>query len=637
MSNSKTKILAGVIISTAVTLAITSFWDDSLIVDEVPHIGAGYSYVVKQDLRLNPEHPPLAKILAGIPLLFLNLKQDAFEAKSWQSDVNGQWEFGRKLIYNSGNDADQIGHYAKLPMLLFFILAGILIFKWSRKLYGNSGGLIALTLFSFSPTILAHSRFVATDIPALFGIILGTYFFINYLQQNTKKNFWLASIAFGLALLTKFSTFLLVPYFLIIALIWGLTGKSVIHPLENSRGDSSRAKAPTEKLFLSATSRGSRVGRMTDLPVVRTILIFIVGILIIVWPVYFLTTYNYPPARQKTDTTTLLQSYGNRTFADAVIWASDKPVIRALAGYGLGLLMVNQRALGGNTTYFLGEVSRSGWHSYFPLVYFIKEPLAWWGLVILVIFTVIRHSARDGVGTFFRVLYTKKTLFPGASRDNFLNNYFPQFAMLLWLLIYWASSIFSNLNIGVRHLLPTYPFAILLVSGQLSRILHNLKKASRTVILISSFLILFLLSWYVAESVKAHPHYLTYFNQTVGGPSGGYKYVVDSNLDWGQDLKRFSQWVKQKNISKIELDYFGWADPSYYLGNSYIWTNSQKYKNAEDFRVRNKADGWLAVSATFLQGSQGPPDQFKPINYLWLKDYQPVITIGHSIFVYRIK
>jgi len=167
--------------------------------------------------------------------------------------------------------------------------------------------------------------------------------------------------------------------------------------------------------------------------------------------------------------------------------------------------------------------------------------------------------------------------------------------------------------------------------------LHNLKKASRTVILISSFLILFLLSWYVAESVKAHPHYLTYFNQTVGGPSGGYEYVVDSNLDWGQDLKRFSQWVKQKNISKIELDYFGWADPSYYLGNSYIWTNSQKYKNAEDFRVRNQADGWLAVSATFLQGSQGPPDQFKPINYLWLKDYQPVTTIGHSIFVYQIK
>src|SRR3989344_1789138 len=260
MSNKKTNILAAVIIVSAIVLAVTSVWDDSLIVDEIPHIGAGYSYVAKQDLRLNPEHPPLVKLLAGIPLLFLDLKQSAFETKPWQRDVNGQWEFGRTLIYNSGNDADQIGHYAKLPMFLFFILAGILIFKWGKKLYGNSGGLIALTLFSFSPTILAHSRFVTTDIPALFGIIFGTYFFINYLQKNTRKNFWLASIAFGLALLTKFSTFLLVPYFLIIALIWGLIGKSAIHPLENSR----------------ATSRGSRGGRMADLPIIKTILIFIV-------------------------------------------------------------------------------------------------------------------------------------------------------------------------------------------------------------------------------------------------------------------------------------------------------------------------------------------------------------------------
>src|SRR3989344_6768553 len=229
MSNSKTKILAGVIISVAVILAITSVWDDSLIVDEIPHIGAGYSYVAKQDLRLNPEHPPLAKLLAGIPLLFLDLKQDSFETKSWQNDVNGQWEFGRKMIYNSGNDADQIGHYAKLPMFLFFILAGILIFKWGKKLYGNSGALIALILFSFSPTVLAHSRFVTTDIPALFGIIFGTYFFINYLQKPSRQNFWLASVAFGIALLTKFSTFLLVPYFLILALIWGILGKSARH------------------------------------------------------------------------------------------------------------------------------------------------------------------------------------------------------------------------------------------------------------------------------------------------------------------------------------------------------------------------------------------------------------------------
>ena len=627
MSNLKVKILAIVIISTAVFLAVTSVWNDSLIVDEIPHIGAGYSYLTKQELRLNPEHPPLAKDLAAIPLLFLKLKQTAFDTKFWQTDVNGQWDFGRNLIYNSDNDADQIGHYAKLPLFLFFVLSAVLIFYWARKLYGNSGALIALTLFSFSPTVLAHARFVTTDLPALFGILLATYFFIRYLNHSSRKNFWLAGLAFGIALITKFSTFLLVPYFLILDLIWGLIGKSAIHPLKNSR----------------AKSRGSRVGRMAGLPIVRIILIFMVGVIIIVWPVYFFHTYHYPSARQKSDTIQLLQSYGNRPLANTIIWASDKPVIRPLAGYGLGLLLVNQRAVGGNTTYFLGEVSRSGWRSYFPIVYFLKEPLAWWGLVIIaIVSTIARKSAIHLLKNWASKVLTLSGGLAKVGRmansQLWLKNHFSEFAILLWLLIYWAVSIKSTLNIGVRHLLPVYPFTILLVSGQLSRVWEKIKKiTSRIKVFIFSFLIFFLLAWYVAENINVYPFYLTYFNQVAGGPAGGHHLVVDSNLDWGQDLKRFSQWVKQNHLPKIELDYFGWADPFYYLNNSYERLWAQKYKNAEDFRAHNQTAGWLAVSATFLEGSQGPPDQFKSINYLWLKAYQPVTTIGHSIFVYRIK
>src|SRR3989338_11089078 len=174
------KIFAGVVIAAAVVLSITSVWDDSIIIDEIPHIGAGYSYLVKQDMRLNPEHPPLVKDLAAVPLLFTNLKQDVFNTKMWQTAINGQWEFGRFLIFNSGNDADLIKHLVKLPMLLFFVLSATLIFKWGRKLYGNTGAITALILFSFSTTVIAHSRFVTTDVPALFGVLLATYYFVNY-------------------------------------------------------------------------------------------------------------------------------------------------------------------------------------------------------------------------------------------------------------------------------------------------------------------------------------------------------------------------------------------------------------------------------------------------------------------------
>ena len=146
-----------------------------------------------------------------------------------------------------------------------------------------------------------------------------------------------------------------------------------------------------------------------------------------------------------------------------------------------------------------------------------------------------------------------------------------------------------------------------------------------------------LLGWYVSENLEVYPFYLTYFNQTVGGPSGGYQYVNDSNLDWGQDLRRLADWVKQNNIPRIETDYFGWADPGYYMGQTYEQLWSSKYRDAQDFKSRNDTDGWMAISATFLKGSEGSPEFPQPVNYSWLDSFKPFTVIGNSIFIYHIK
>src|SRR3989344_107953 len=274
-------LIAIVIISISIMLMVTSLWDDSPIVDEIPHIGSGYSYIAAGDFRLNPEHPPLAKDLAGISLKVLGINdQPAFESRFWQEDINGQWEFGRKLIYGSGNDANVLVRFAKIPELIFFLLSAIIIFVWTRKLYGYSAGLIALFLFSFSPTVMAHSRFVTTDIPALFGILLATYFFINYLKKSSIKNLALAGLTLGVAELTKFSLFLLVPFFLVLALTYGFLN------------------FPKSK-FLN-----------TLYLILNTIRIVAIGYIFVVWPVYGLHTRNYPPERQKGDTTYDLGSYG---------------------------------------------------------------------------------------------------------------------------------------------------------------------------------------------------------------------------------------------------------------------------------------------------------------------------------------
>lgn len=589
------KLIAGSIIAITVILAISSSWGDSTIVDEIPHIGAGYSYLVKNDYRLNAEHPPLVKDLAGIPLLFLNLDQQAFETKPWLSDLNGQWEFGRNLIYESGNDATLVTNTARLPMILFFIASALLIFIWAYELYGWLAAFIALIIFSFSSTVLAHSRLVTTDAAALWAILYSTYFFLKYLKKQTHKNFWLASLFFGLALIAKFSTILLVPFFGITALVYG-----AFHTQHHAR-------------LMAVIYSGF-----------KSVLVMAVGFIIIVWPVYYLHTYKYPPERQYRDTQLILQTFGKRYMADPVVWASDKPVLRAAGQYALGLLMVTQRSAGGNTTYFLGEVSRFGWHHYFPIVYFMKEPLAWWALIIIALLFLGTQLKRPSPDTPQRLL-------------EFMKNNFIEFSMLLWLAIYWAFSINSTLNIGVRHLLPVYPFTIILVAGLLVRLILKAKQFSRKYYLVSVSILAILLGWYVLENLRVYPFYMTYFNQTVGGPSGGYQYVVDSNLDWGQDLRRLADWVKQNNITRIETDYFGWADPVYYMGSTYEQLWSAKYVDAQDFKSKNTTDGWMAVSATFLQGSEGPSDMPRSINYLWLKSFTPVTTIGNSIFIFRIK
>lgn len=589
------KFFPAILIIGALILAISSYWDESLIVDEIPHVGAGYSYVVKGDMRLNPEHPPLVKDLAGLAMLPLGLNQDAFDSIHWTRNTNDQWTFGRLLIYNTGNDADAITFWARLPMLVFFLLSALFIFKWSKKLFGQIGAIIALILFAFSPTVLAHARFVTTDSAALFGVLFATYYFIAYLKKQDTRNMLIAALAFGIALLTKFSTFLLVPFFLILAVAYGLTERGM------------KFKKNLVHAFRDAG---------------KAILIFAVGFVFITWPVYYLNIMNYPPDRQRADTSHILATFGNRTLADPVVWMSDKPVLRAAGQYLLGLLMVVQRSAGGNTTYFLGEVTNTGWWYYFPIVYFMKEPLAWWILVFVAL-----------MGATYAVSRTK----PSAKTvEHWVRGHFAEFAMLLWLAIYWTTSIRSTLNIGVRHLLPTYPFVIMLVAGQIAALVKRLEHFSIEKFKAFGALVAILMGWYVFENIRAYPYYLTYFNQVAGGPSGGYQYVTDSNLDWGQDLKRLGQWVKENNIKKIELDYFGWAEQSYYLKDRFIWGNSRKYRDAYDFIKRNESDGWIAVSATFLQGSIGLKTNPALINYTWLKAYEPVTVIGNSIFVWRI-
>ena len=636
MSNRTTHILAALMLALMLGLAFFSMLGDSQTMDEVSHLPAGYSYITQHDMRINPEHPPLMKDMAGLGVWIwskISGTQINFpsEIKAWKNDINGQWDFGFNFMYYSGNNADGMLIAGRLPMFLILLILGIYIFKWSKELFGNKTALLALFLYSFSPTFIAHGRLVTTDVAATAAIFISLYYFVRWLKTPSIKNLVIAGIIFGLALSAKFSVFLLIPLFVFLIMVW------IIISISGPRKSSGLPRSQIWKFSLVY------LGRFILLGLVSLLAIYII---------YIPHVWNYPIERQVNDMRFILNSYANgpdqialasctnlsriaRCPAEITIWMASKPILRPLAQYFYGLLMVVQRAAGGNTTYFLGEVSATGWPSYFPIVYAIKEPLAMHILTIIALLFAV-YSTKS---------FWKK---PISRLFNWINEHIAEFAMLSFIALYWYSSVSSPLNIGIRHVLPTFPFIYILVSNQIIKWLSikepqkndDLSAYEKLKFLEHAFfgsifkysILAILLVWQLISVVSVYPYFLTYFNEAAGGPKNGHIYAADSNLDWGQDFKRLAKWVEENNVQRIYVDYFGGTVGEYYLGNKLIPWSGQKNPNLM------APNSYLAVSATFRQQCFGKPVAgFKPLNcYQWLKDYEPITVIGNSIFVYYI-
>ncbi len=573
----KTNFLAGLMIVSSLLLAVFSVKDDAITTDESPHITAGYSYLTQKDMRLNPEHPPLIKDIAAAPLLFQKINFDA-NHPSWKTNINDQWSAGPNFLYDIGNDPDKIAFAARLAVMIFLALLGIMVFIWAREKYGDNMALVALALTVFSPNIIANGRYVTTDVGATFAFVIAFYFLAKFLKTPSWKNIIFAGLAFGLAQLIKFSLVLLVPLY----------------------------------IFIIIASCFVKPPRFNMARAIKSVLaIFVIGYLL-VWPVYQYHVWNYPIARQKNDAAQILSSYPIKPIANTVVWMTEKPILRPYAQYLLGVLMVSQRAAGGNTAYFQGDISATAWKSYFPTVYLLKEPIPVLALILIVL---IVSLAKFRLG---KIL---------ARLKEWIGNNIDEFIWITFVVFYWFLSIKGNLNIGLRHVLPTFPFIYLLTVGQIKKWLASSGFLGKP---LKILLIGALTVWYIAESALTFPYYLAYFNELAGGPANGYKRVVDSNLDWGQDLKRLTQYVEKNGIDKIKLDYFGGGSPQYYLGDRY------EKLEANNLEQRN---GWIAVSATLLQNGRGIATKGfdgSTTHYNWLNQYEPVAKIGYSIFVYRV-
>ncbi len=576
----KVKLIVGLLLTVMFFTMLASSVGDSGIVDEIAHIPAGYSYLTTGDFRINPEHPPLIKSLSAVPLLFLGLK---FPYKYWQAYGNNQWELGWKFIYHFGNNPDRIFFWARIPIILLALLLGYFVFRWARELYGAKAGIFALFLYSFSPNIIAHSRFVTTDLGMTIFYVLAVYFFGRFLKNPTKRNVVIAGVIFGLAQLAKFSAVLLGPIFIILVILKAYSESKFIKQEDKSWISNLLAYLFNKKVFKNGLKY-----------LAKLILIFTIALALILL-VYWVHTFRMPLAVCEDLIKESIPT--NQNIQNGLITISH--FSRPLAQYLLGLAMVFAHVGGGHTAFLLGGFSRVGWWYYFPVAFLVKTPIPTLIFLVLAIALIRKFKWK-----------------------------FSEWLLIVPVIFYFLISIKGSLNIGVRHLLPIYPFIFIYVSklapGIQQLALNSVKFSKKW--LFNSFYLFFaiLCGWYLWTSLSIYPYYVAYFNEAIG-PKNGYKYLVDSSLDWGQDLKRLTKYVEENNIKNIKVDYFGGGVPQYYIPDSIEWHSQY-----------GKTSGPIAISATFLQMSKFYAPLENQPSYQWIEKYEPETVIGHSIFVYNI-
>lgn len=265
-----------------------------------------------------------------------------------------------------------------------------------------------------------------------------------------------------------------------------------------------------------------------------------------------------------------------------------------------------QSSQGGHSSFLLGQLSSEGWWYYVLVAFVLKTPIP---LLLCFAVAIYQFAARG-----LRRAITTKQRKPLMTIDD----------LVLWLPVLAFLLFFSVAlrSIGLRYILPIYPFVFVLASGAVIR----LSKAA--------YLLAIPLLWYVGAAGTAWPHYLAYFNEFAGGSANGYRSLVDSNLDWGQDLKGLKAYMDSRGIDRIYLSYFGSDSPTRY-GIAYDWLPSFELENPkpQDTSANIRRKSYVAISVTNLQGVYiEPQTQFR-----WLDPLTPVARIGHSIFVYYIE
>lgn len=507
-------VAAAILLALMAVMAGGAALRQSVTFDEVSHIGAGVSYWQQRDLRLNPEHPPLAKALAAAPLVLRGTRAD-YSSPQWTVSVEpipafvGQWVFGEWLLFR-WNDPVSTLAWARLPMLLLTLALGWVIYRMGRRLGGPWGGLLSVALYASTPLFITFGPLVHNDIAITLFSLLSIWSFADLYRDPARRRVWVFAACLVGALLSKFSAVALFAVFLIV-----VVGSRWL-PMEGQPADRVEQKA-WRRLRWRAAFRG----------------VLLAGGM--VYAVYALLSWNQP------------------------VWGLDyipggpalEPLRRILApawGFLFGLVMMVAFLSPGRPTFLLGQAYSHGVWYFYPVLLVLKSTLGFLAALAL--------GAAVGLGA------RRRWVIPAEAAIHWR-------AIWVSLIVLAGVCMTAGISISIRHF--SMPLALMiLMLAPLPAALARLRTARPRLGRALQGLTAAAAASSVLAAALAYPYYFPYMNLLDGGRPA-YTLASDSNVDWNQSLPEVRRFAEARGLKELAVDPYAITDPAQTVPGARVW------------------------------------------------------------------
>jgi 4-amino-4-deoxy-L-arabinose transferase-like glycosyltransferase len=562
------RLALALIILLACRLAAGSWGVYSNTWDEPEHLAAGIELLDRGQYEYDTEHPPLGRVLLALGPYLAG-------ARSFGTPPPNGTQEGIDILYSGGHYARYLT-LARLGVLPFLALLLLATWLWARRLFRSQGAaLLSVLLLASVPAVLGHAALASLDVAAAATCLLALYTLQLWLVSARLRDAALFGLAAGVAVGTKFSA---VPF---IGL--ALPALALVQTSVGWRRDRCGA-APDAGALPADTPTASQRSRLLGLAL---------AVLAALLPLALAYGPRSPnpagvAARFNWAVSYLLQERG--LDHELGVLLSHLWLPRELKDLVNGIVAVKAHNDSGHLSYLLGQVRVTGWWYFYLVALAVKTPIP------------LLAAGPVGMAWFARDGWRNRNSWALAP------------AVLVVMMLTFASA-FSRINIGTRHVLVLYPFFALgaaYVTVRTWRSLAAWRKRRLTVVPVA--VLLALLLWQLSTLWTAYPDYLAYFNEAVPHPQ---RVLVDSDLDWGQDLRRLELRAAQLGIAHLSLAYRGTAD-----------LTREPLPPFVSLAARQPTTGWVAISE--LARTRDPAD------YAWLDAYRPVERIGKSIDLYYI-